>query len=90
MRRATVYFSGRVQGVGFRQSTQTIASKFDVTGFVKNEPDGQVLLCVEGLREEIARLLATIEERMVDNIHSRTIEWGDATGKWGSFSIDWT
>ena len=37
-----VYYTGRVQGVGFRYSTKRIASGYDVTGSVKNLPDGRV------------------------------------------------
>jgi acylphosphatase len=37
-----ILFSGRVQGVGFRYTTKRIAGGFDVTGWVKNLPDGRV------------------------------------------------
>ena len=37
-----VIYTGRVQGVGFRYSTKQIASGFDVTGWIKNLPDGTV------------------------------------------------
>ena len=39
-----VFYSGRVQGVGFRFTTKQIASGYDVTGWVKNLPDGRVEL----------------------------------------------
>ena len=37
-----VFYTGRVQGVGFRYSTKQIASGFEVTGWIKNLPDGRV------------------------------------------------
>ena len=37
-----IVFSGRVQGVGFRQTTRSLASGFPVGGFVRNLPDGDV------------------------------------------------
>ena len=40
----TVYFSGRVQGVGFRFTTLQVAKEFEVAGFVSNLPDGRVRL----------------------------------------------
>ena len=43
-----VYYSGRVQGVGFRYTVRSLASRMAVTGFVKNLPDGRVHLVVEG------------------------------------------
>lgn len=39
-----VLYSGRVQGVGFRYTTKQIASGYEVTGTVKNLPDGRVEL----------------------------------------------
>ena len=42
------YFSGRVQGVGFRYTSRNIAINYDVTGFVRNLPDGRVELVAEG------------------------------------------
>ena len=33
-----VVFHGRVQGVGFRWTTQTVAERFPVRGWVRNEP----------------------------------------------------
>lgn len=41
-----ILYSGRVQGVGFRYTTKQIASGYDVTGSVKNLPDGRVQLQV--------------------------------------------
>ena len=39
-----VYYSGHVQGVGFRYTVKRIASGYEVTGWVKNLPDGRVEL----------------------------------------------
>ena len=64
----TVYFSGRVQGVGFRYTTLQIAKEFEVTGYVKNLLDGRVQLDVEGTRGDIDALVAAIEERMHGHI----------------------
>lgn len=47
-----VFYSGRVQGVGFRYSVKRIASGFEVTGWVKNLPDGRVELQASSLEEE--------------------------------------
>ncbi len=37
-----VFYSGHVQGVGFRYTVRRIASGYEVTGWVKNLPDGRV------------------------------------------------
>jgi acylphosphatase len=65
-----IYFTGRVQGVGFRFTAQRIASNFSVSGYVQNLPDGRVLLMVQGEGREIERLLAAVAEKMGQNIHS--------------------
>lgn len=43
-----IRLSGRVQGVFFRKSTQQKALELGITGWVRNEPDGSVLVEMEG------------------------------------------
>ena len=58
-----VLFSGRVQGVGFRYSTKRIASGFDVTGWIKNLPDGRVELLAQALEsDELDAFLEDIQQ----------------------------
>lgn len=57
-----VIFTGRVQGVGFRYTTREIANGFDVTGTVKNLPDGTVELEVAGEPAEVDEYLKEITE----------------------------
>jgi acylphosphatase len=52
-RRMTVFFSGHVQGVGFRYTAKTVAAGFEITGTIRNLPDGRVELVAEGTREEL-------------------------------------
>ena len=69
---ATAYFSGRVQGVGFRYHTLQIAKEFDVSGFVKNLPDGRVLLEAEGDSAEVRAFTAEVSDRL--GVYIRTVE----------------
>jgi len=55
-----VFYSGRVQGVGFRYSARQIASGYEVTGWVKNLEDGRVELQVMGEGDEVEAFLAEI------------------------------
>lgn len=48
-----VWYSGHVQGVGFRAQVLGIARGFDVTGFVQNLTDGRVYLHAEGSEQEL-------------------------------------
>jgi len=86
--RQEVFFSGRVQGVGFRYTTSRIAGGYQVVGFVRNLPDGRVHLVVEGDSAEIARFVTEIEEQMAGNIRSadKSIKTA-ATGEFLSFEI---
>ncbi len=59
-----VYFTGRVQGVGFRYTALQVAKEFEVAGFVCNLPDGRVQLEVEGRAAEVAAFVTALEERM--------------------------
>src|SRR5207248_2933045 len=40
-------FSGRVQGVGFRYTVKNIALQHNISGYVRNLPDGRVELVME-------------------------------------------
>lgn len=60
----TVYFSGHVQGVGFRFATMQVAREFDVSGFVRNLADGRVQLDIEGKSADVDAFVAAVEDRM--------------------------
>lgn len=60
----TVFFSGHVQGVGFRYSTSQVAKEFEVTGFVTNLPDGRVQLEAEGAKPEVEAFVQAVGDRM--------------------------
>lgn len=62
--RRRIYFSGRVQGVGFRASTNWIARGFDVAGYVRNLPDGRVEALVEGEPAELDRFVDSIRDEL--------------------------
>ena len=57
-----VLYSGRVQGVGFRYSVRQVASGFEVTGTVRNLPDGRVELQCSGDPDEVEAFLEGIAE----------------------------
>ena len=61
---ATVTFTGHVQGVGFRYATLQVAKEFEVAGYVKNLPDGRVLLEAEGRSRVVDEFVNAIGERM--------------------------
>jgi acylphosphatase len=56
---ATVY--GRVQGVGFRFYVRNQAESLNLTGWVRNKPDGTVELQAFGLISDLEQLLHYIK-----------------------------
>ena len=86
-RRATVLYSGRVQGVGFRYVTSRLAKRFELTGYVRNLSDGRVRLVAEGPADQIARCLEVIATEMKPFIRNVQVVDSPATGEFESFGI---
>ncbi len=82
-----VHYAGRVQGVGFRDTTAEIARGYPVTGWVKNLSDGRVELLVEGREEAVLRFLAAVRRRWKRNIDKEQIEERTPTGEYKSFTV---
>jgi acylphosphatase len=59
-----VYYSGRVQGVGFRYTAQSLAQGFAVAGYVRNLSSGDVELIVEGESAMVEAFLAAVGRHM--------------------------
>ena len=55
-----VFYQGNVQGVGFRWSIRHIAKGFELTGWVRNLPDGRVELQISGEENEVRAFLDAI------------------------------
>lgn len=86
--RRRIYFSGRVQGVGFRATTCGIAEPLNVTGLVQNLNDGRVLVIVEGPDAEIERFLEQLRRTMARHIKNEE-EFREApSGEFNEFQ--WT
>lgn len=87
MRRSTCYFSGHVQGVGFRYTVMNIAQSYDVVGFVRNCADGRVELVVEGSDTDRDGLIEDIKQHMGDYVDDVQLTESAATGEFQRFSI---
>ena len=85
--RREIYYSGRVQGVGFRYTTRDIAARFDVSGFVENLPDGRVLLVVEGTPSTLDRFVGAVEAEMHRFIQDAHKTVGPAKNEFTGFAI---
>lgn len=82
-----MYFSGRVQGVGFRYTTVGLAARYPVTGYVRNLPDGRVLVVAEGRPTDLDALQREIEAAMRGLVQSCHVVRLPATGEFRCFQI---
>ena len=86
--RVHILYSGHVQGVGFRYTVKSVAAGFEVTGQVRNLPDGRVELVAEGPREELEAFRRAIRESGLEHfIRDENINWSEAAGEFRGFEI---
>lgn len=88
MKRMTIFFSGTVQGVGFRLTAETFARRFPVTGYVCNLEDGRVEVTAEGDEPVLVEFLSAIRHSGMKN-YIRQVEacWSEAQGCFKGFRI---
>ena len=73
LERRRVFFSGRVQGVGFRATCRWLSRGYELAGYVRNLPDGRVEILAEGDADEIDRFLDAIRQEIggfIQDIHA--------------------
>jgi acylphosphatase len=87
-RRLNIFYSGRVQGVGFRYAVKTVAAGFDISGVVRNLPDGRVELVAEGALAELEAFQKAISGAGVAGfIRDEEVSWTDAQNEFSGFEI---
>lgn len=80
---------GKVQGVFFRDSTQRKAKELNLSGWVRNEPDGTVQIVAEGEEKDLKELIewcraGGAEYTRVDKVN---IEWLEPSGQFNNFIV---
>ncbi|MDY4693719.1 MAG: acylphosphatase [Blautia sp.] len=70
MIRKHYWFSGRVQGVGFRYHAYYIAQSLGVTGWVRNNWDDRVEMEAQGTREDLAQMVEMLNAQRYIYIES--------------------
>ena len=83
-----VYFYGRVQGVGFRYTTESIARDLGVVGWVKNLKGGGVEVIAEASEDRLKEFLQRISQYFKRYIEDTQIQWQTATGEFKDFRIN--
>jgi acylphosphatase len=83
-----IFYSGWVQGVGFRYTVKALASGFEVTGIVRNLSDGRVELLAEGTKEELEAFRRAIQDSEVGRfIRNEQDAWNEAREEFRGFVI---
>ena len=68
-----ILFEGEVQFVGFRYTARLLARKLDLSGWVKNLPDGRVEVEAQGSVTDLRRFLIEIKSQPHIHITHYTI-----------------
>ena len=74
--------------VGFRYTAKTVAAGFEITGTIRNLPDGRVELVAEGRREELDAFRAALHDAgLAGFIRDEQVDWADAKNEFRGFEI---
>jgi acylphosphatase len=86
--RLHIFYSGTVQGVGFRYTVKSLSAGYDVLGTVRNLMDGRVELVAEGERDELKAFQQGIRESELGHfIRNEDVSWEEAQGGLRGFEI---
>jgi acylphosphatase len=88
--RAHLLISGKVQGVYFRHNTQIVASRHNVTGWVRNLQDGQLEVVLEGDGIDVGHVIEWCKigppEAKVEHVN---VQYKNYTGEFKEFKVNY-
>jgi acylphosphatase len=87
MKRAHAYFTGLVQGVGFRYTAIRLARRAGVTGWAKNLEDGRVEVVAEGTEPVVRQFLDELRDYFSGDVRHVQLDWEEATGQFAEFGV---
>lgn len=91
MERITAIARGRVQGVGYRYFVQRCAQATGVHGWVRNMPDGTVMIVAESSQASLADFIrmARASADQIIRVDEIAVIPGVATGEFRGFRVEW-
>lgn len=88
MKQAEIVISGKVQGVGFRYSAQSIASGYGLRGYVKNLVNGSVFVLAQGEESDLEAFIAWCHKGPVrSRVEEVIVEWEESDKEFSNFDI---
>ena len=85
---AHVLISGWVQAVGYRYWTRSEASRLNLTGWVRNLPNGNVEAVFEGPKEKVGEMIEKCRKGLVWTGNNEVkVEWKKANKEFSEFEI---
>ena len=82
-----IVFKGQVQGVGFRFTALNIAGQYQLTGYVRNAPDGTVEMLVQGPAGDIDGCISDIKDSFHGYVQETSVEDAVFDAKYKDFRI---
>ena len=85
----TAVARGEVQGVGYRYSVTGCARAGGATEYVRNRPDGSVMMLAEGEQAALDVLVRMVkaEGDAVIRVDSLSVTTGEASGEFSGFGV---
>lgn len=82
-----LFFSGRVQGVCFRMTTESIAKQHNIRGWVRNLSDGRVEAFAQGRQADLSSFLGELKSTFRNNIIEYTCDEHPTSDDFTGFRI---
>jgi acylphosphatase len=82
-----LFYSGKVQGIGFRYTVTDIARQQRVYGWVKNLNDLRVEVIAEAEEDTLNKFLELVNEQFSRYISDVEVKWLSASGEFRDFQI---
>lgn len=86
-KRMHILYSGRVQGVGFRFTAESMAIQSGIQGWVKNLGDGRVEIVAEAEETALKDFLNKIRQSFSRYIQEEDLRWSEAVDEFHDFQI---
>lgn len=87
IKRVRIFYSGRVQGIGFRFTAEAVARDLGIGGWVRNLRDGRVEVLAEGEEITLKDFLEKVAQEMSGYVKHAEISWEQPTGEFDDFGI---